>query len=176
MGNWIWLSIAVIIILAELIGGLKQIGSPLFWLGRAIAIMWWKHKKTWPVKLEYMDRPRCSWFSVFLDIYVELMIKVRERNSRSKIDSITVKLISNEHSCEGNEYTPVEPPPELPGLTNLPLSQLRDGKYSLTFRVYAVPDYFKQWYEGKIASNVYGVVKLEAGGLSSETKPQVVKK
>lgn len=177
--GWIWLIIIIILVVVQVVGGLKQIGTPLFWIGKQIAIMCWKHRKMWPIEVKNIGKSAQVIYkpaSNSFEIVVDVGIRVRKKDAKSKIDKVEMELTDNEHIWKCDEYIPtdlVDLFPSITKLTDKKLIDLADGKYTLAFGM-PYDNYFKEWYNGKIALDIHGVIKIEAEGLSCETKPQII--
>ena len=172
MEAWLWFvtAIGTAVFASEFIGRLTPLGSISLWLWRQGCIMWWKHKKTWPIKVEFADAPLkivCHFTPDYLDVEANIIIKVRDRKSEAKIDQVQIELIGNNSSYEENEWDPV--------LTNKPLKDVVDGSYTINFEIRDVLNpYFAEWSKGNIPmEDVFGIVKLRVGKLLCETKPSL---
>jgi len=176
MEGWIWLIVIVIIVVGQIIGGLQQLETRLFWIGKQMTIRYWKHNKKWPIEVKNTEesskvnyRPASGSFEITADVW----IRVRKKNAKSKIDNVEIEITSNGHIWKGYEHTLVDLFPSTTKLTDRKLTDLTDGKYTLSFEIYS-NDYFREWYEGNITLDIYRVIKIETEGLSCETKPQII--
>lgn len=126
-GIWVGIPPFIILLLfvAQIIGAIQQYEGSIFWAGRNLMILYWKHNKKWPVELKYIGGPPIvTYRNGFLDVELTVMIKVKDKRPRSKVDKVGVTLISNGHSWEGYEYVPVMSTVDYKKITGINLSEL----------------------------------------------------
>ena len=154
---WVWL-LFVLAIGSQIVGAVWNLKWPLFWIGRQVRAGLLKHKGAWPIRIEGTERQPTAVFSVSSRTYeveVEARISLENRSSRSKIDSVALRLTS-----EGYEDYKRE---EAGGLTNKKLSSLADGKYTLRFMFY-LDSYLGRWYRSENPPNVSVSLEIETEG------------
>ncbi len=164
-GIWVGSTFGLFLVVATIIGAIKHYEGIVFWLGRHLMIWYWKNRKKWPVELKYIGGPPIvTYRNGFLDVELTVIIKVKDKRPKSKVDNIGVTLISNGHSWDGYEYVPVMSTVDYKKITDIKLSKLAEaeGEYSFLFRE-VVDGYFKELCEGVIATSIYGVVWIQTG-------------
>ena len=176
---------SIIIIVSQIIGGLMQIGSPLFYVGRQIAIMIWSYRKMWPIRISRVKgkQPiiRHKGFSISVEprppivreLYVKcsVRIKVKDKKAQSKIRDAQIELTTNGKSWVGKEAISSD----TPRIMNRKLNEIPEDIYDIDFCV-PVDDYLKDWYNGDLTADIYAKIKLTIIEKTCETDLGLLRK
>lgn len=155
---------------------LKLISSPFSWIVNKSKMAYWKHNKKWPIELKYTgESPEAIYHSHFLEIGLALMIRVKEKNPKFKIDGIKVRLVGNNHIYDVSECTWGDAG-EYSRFKDKRIGDLAEaqGQYSLLFKEPLTDDYFKNWCKGNISETVSGTVILRTGEFECESNKFLV--
>jgi hypothetical protein len=150
--------LSLIFLTAQAIGALKQIGSPLIFVGRIILMFILKSKKMYPIQIRQRKDVLPSAFIRYgvgisvakvasvneLYVSVPVELKVWDKKSTQKIQDVKIRLIQ-----DNDEYVGIEECDENGRfhLQNKVVSDITDDYYQLIFSLSTTTyPYLKEWY------------------------------
>lgn len=178
MTTWIWVTIALVLFIAQVIGGLKQVGSPLFWLGRQIMIWFWKRNKQYPLKVRLQKGktltiyPHVHLAQGYADSFIikcPIKLEIRDKQSRREIKAIKLQLSGSDFYKEGAEdFTETK-------LTGKRLNEIANDTYELSFSILR-DDNLKDRYNVNELSDIWGTISFYMGEWNCNARLGIIRK